>query len=143
MEKEIGASMIFVNRHSQVLLLLRDDKPEIPFPNRWDVLGGHVEEDETPAECIVREMVEEIGFTIQSPKLFQIFHQTGKIEYTFWQREDFDIDRITLNEGQRLQWFRREEIEAMPADAIAYEFKPILLEFFDFLFSQESPITTG
>ena len=129
----IGASIIFVNQQNQVLLLLRDDKPDIPFPNHWDVLGGHVEENETPAECIVREMMEELSFNIESPTLFKIYHQEEKIEYTFWQQEDFDIDAITLNEGQRLQWFSREEIEAMPADAIAYEFHSILLEFFDFL----------
>lgn len=132
----IGASIIFVNQHDQVLLLLRDDKPEIPFPNHWDVLGGHVEENETPAECIVREMVEELSFKINSPTLFKVYHQEEKIEYTFWQREDFDIDAITLNEGQRLQWFSKGEIEALPPDAIAYEFHSILLEFFGFLSSQ-------
>ena len=133
----IGASIIFVNQHDQVLLLLRDDKPEIPFPNHWDVLGGHVEENENPAECIVREMLEEIDYKLDSPMLFKVFHQFEKIEHTYWQREDFDIEEITLNEGQRLQWFSREDVETMPTDAIAYDFQSILLEFFGFLSARE------
>ncbi|GMQ79629.1 MAG: hypothetical protein BMS9Abin03_055 [Thermodesulfobacteriota bacterium] len=42
--KRKGTSIIFVNDKKQVLLLLRDDKPGIPYPNMWDVPGGHVDE---------------------------------------------------------------------------------------------------
>ena len=33
-----------MDRHNGLLIYLRDNKPEIPFPNRWDFFGGHVEE---------------------------------------------------------------------------------------------------
>lgn len=33
------------------------------YPNCWDLLGGHVEPDETPAQAMVREVQEEAGIT--------------------------------------------------------------------------------
>jgi 8-oxo-dGTP diphosphatase len=130
MPSKKGASIVFLNNANQVLLLLRDDKKDIPFPNCWDVLGGHVEEGETPRECIVREMNEEIGKRLEDPSLFNVYDMEDRIEYTFWQREDFDIDEIHLNEGQRLKWFTEEEIERMSNEELAYGFKSILLDFF-------------
>lgn len=58
--KRGGTSIIFKNSRNEVLLFLRDDKPEIPYPNLWDIPGGHFEAGETPEACIVREMIEEI-----------------------------------------------------------------------------------
>ena len=43
----IGAGIILLNRNNEVLLLLRDNKIDIPFPNMWDIPGGRVEESET------------------------------------------------------------------------------------------------
>ena len=68
-KKYMGASVFFLNNDNQVLLLLRDNKKNIPFPNCWDALGGHVDPGETPLECIVREMKEEIDYELESPEL--------------------------------------------------------------------------
>jgi 8-oxo-dGTP diphosphatase len=42
----------------------RDDKPEIPFPDRWDFAGGGREGAETPQDCALRELQEEFGLTL-------------------------------------------------------------------------------
>jgi 8-oxo-dGTP diphosphatase len=129
-KKIMGATVFFVNNANQVLLLLRDNRKNIPFPNCWDALGGHVDPGETPLECIVREMKEEIGYQLESPKLFNIYDLDDRIECTFWQRANFDIQKINLQEGQQLKWFSEGEIGAMEDTQIAFGFKPILLEFF-------------
>jgi 8-oxo-dGTP diphosphatase len=54
-KKKMGASITFLNTANQILLFLRDDKPGLPFPNCWDVLGGGVAASETPLECITRK----------------------------------------------------------------------------------------
>jgi hypothetical protein len=46
LNKRKGTSIIFVNDKKQVLLLLRDDKPGIPYPNMWDVLSRMLHEFE-------------------------------------------------------------------------------------------------
>ncbi len=125
--KPKGTSLIIVNQGEQVLLFLRDDKPDIPYPNRWDLPGGHVETGETPRECICREMREEMGLDIQGIEPFSVVEFEDRIEYVFWKRMNLDIDGIRLTEGQRLRWFSREEVERTP---LAFGFNAILTSFF-------------
>jgi 8-oxo-dGTP diphosphatase len=95
------------------------------------VLGGNVEEGETPLQCIVREMKEEIDFDLENPSLFKVSDMDDRIEYTFWQRENFNLDNLVLTEGQRLQWFTKKEIAAFTDHELAFGFRAILLDFFD------------
>ena len=45
----------------KLLTILRDDKANIPWPNMWELPGGGREEDESPFECMAREVYEELG----------------------------------------------------------------------------------
>ena len=45
-------------------MILRDDNPDIVWPNHWDMPGGGREGDETPLECALRETWEELGVQI-------------------------------------------------------------------------------
>lgn len=123
--------MIFINSNEEVLLILRDDKPEIKYPGMWDVPGGNLEGDETPEQCIAREIDEELGLTISSLKLFESRQFSDRLEFTFWQRADLDIDRINLTEGQRLAWFSEERVKTTE---LAFGFNSTLAKFF-----QEAP----
>jgi 8-oxo-dGTP diphosphatase len=129
--KNEGASIIFVNPSNEILLFLRDEKPTIPYPNCWDLLGGAVEPGESPRECIIREMQEEIGYKLFDPKLFRVTHFDDRVEYTYVEYADLQIHEVRLNEGQRLKWFSRAEIATLEPNAIAFGFRSILLEFFD------------
>ena len=128
--KVTGTSILFVNGRREVLLFLRDKKSDIPFPNTWDVLGGHVEDNESPEDCILREMKEEIGVDIGCPDLFRRYELEDRTEYTFWLEGEFDLTKIDLHEGQRLKWFTHDEILRMSDDDIAFGFRSILLDFF-------------
>ena len=128
--KKKGTSILFLNSSGQILLFLRDNKPEIPFPNCWDVLGGHVEEDEEPQTCIKREMQEEIEVDVVNPRLFNVYDMDDRLEYTFWTQADLDIARLTLHEGQRLKWFSENDIKGMTDNLFAFNFKPIILDFY-------------
>jgi 8-oxo-dGTP diphosphatase len=125
--KRKGCSIVFINDDHQVLLFLRDNIPTIPFPNMWDVPGGHVEPDETPEACIVREMQEEMELELENFSFFSIMEFPDRIEYTFWKKSNLDIERITLHEGQRLKWFNQDEVEKTE---LALGFNEILSSFF-------------
>ncbi|NJO91561.1 MAG: NUDIX domain-containing protein [Chloroflexia bacterium] len=114
----------------QVLLLLRDNIKQIPFPNCWDIPGGGLEDGESPQQTIIREMREEIELVLHAPKLFNTYIKHDRIEYTFWQMADLDLSRTPLHEGQMLKWFSKEEIENLSERKIAFDFKHVLLEFF-------------
>ena len=126
--KRKGASIIFVNDKKQILLFLRDNIPDIPFPNTWDVPGGHIEKFENPEKCIVREMREEMNLTLDEFELFSKIEFEDRIEYTFWARADFDIEEIELTEGQKLKWFTIDEVKQTQ---LAYGFNEIVERFYN------------
>ena len=125
--KRKGTSIIFVNDQHKVLLFLRDDKDTIPYPNMWDVPGGHVNAGETPEQCIVREMKEEMDLTLEKFERFSVMEFSDRIEYTFWKRANLDIEKIDLREGQRLRWFTELEVRNTK---LAYGFNEIIDDFF-------------
>ena len=127
-ESRRGCSILFINDRQEVLLLLRDDIPTIPYPGRWDIPGGHVELGETPSECIVREMKEEMGIDLTGHRLFARTEFSDRIEYTFWKHASLDLDRIYLTEGQRLGWFSKSRAHNI---RLAYGFNRIIDRFFN------------
>ena len=125
--KRKGTSIIFVNDKKQVLLLLRDDKPDIPYPNMWDIPGGHVDDGETPEQCIVREMKGEMDLNLEEFQLLSVMEFIDRIEYTFWKKANLDIQSINLHEGQKLKWFTEFEVKNTK---LAYGFNEIVDDFF-------------
>jgi len=125
--RHVGTSIIFFNRRHEVLLVLRDDKPSIACPNMWDLPGGHVESGETPAECIVREMLEEIEVSVEGCTLFRVYEFSDRTEHVYSQAAEFDVERMVLHEGQMLRWFSQKVTEATE---LAYGFNEVLNDFF-------------
>lgn len=125
--KRKGTSIIFYNEKNCLLLFLRDDKPGLPYANMWDIPGGHVEEGETPAECIVREMKEEIGVDIDIPSLFNVYDFVDRIEYVYTMQCQYQIENLSLTEGQALRWFSEKEIAETE---LAYGFNQVAEDFF-------------
>jgi 8-oxo-dGTP diphosphatase len=126
--KRQGCSIIFINKKNQILLFLRDGTPGIPYPNMWDIPGGHVEGNETPEECIVREMKEEISQDIEGFQPFSVTEFDDRVEHVFWLKSDLDIKKIELTEGQCLKWFSENEAKNMD---LAYGFNQIVEDFFE------------
>ncbi|NTW50989.1 MAG: NUDIX domain-containing protein [Chlorobiaceae bacterium] len=125
--KRSGTSIILFNIRKEVLLFLRDDRPDIPYPNMWDLPGGHVEEGETPEACIVREMLEEIETDVSLGRLHAVYDFSDRTEYIFFMEFNVETQNITLHEGQRLQWFSADQLASLQ---LAYGFDIVLSDFF-------------
>jgi 8-oxo-dGTP diphosphatase len=128
--KEIAA-IILENDNRELLLYLRDNKPDIPFPDHWDLIGGHVEEGETPEQALVREVKEELNIDLKE----YIFYKkyvclTGdayeNTKYIYYGRINLPIEKVTLLEGVRPQYFSRAEI---PDVKFANILKSIVMEY--------------
>jgi 8-oxo-dGTP diphosphatase len=109
------AAIILENNKREILLYLRDNKPGIPFPDYWDLIGGHVEEGETPEEALVREVKEELNIDLKDYTFYKKYEcLTGdayqNIKYIYTGKINLPIEEITLLEGERPQFFSREEI---------------------------------
>jgi 8-oxo-dGTP diphosphatase len=104
--KQIAQVLLF-DRDRRLLIYLRDDNPEIPFPNHWDLFGGHLENDETPEQALVREVKEEIGIELTDWKAFRRFDCAKgdaypNVKYIYWATIEKSAAELTLYEGQRL-----------------------------------------
>jgi len=109
------AAIIFENDLGELLLYLRDNKPGIPFPLHWDLIGGHVEEGETPEEALVREVKEELDFDLREFRFFRKYECPEgdvypNVKYIYSGRINIHAGEITLYEGDHARYFRREEI---------------------------------
>ncbi len=64
-----GAKVAVIWRGA-VVTLLRDDKPDIPWPGWWDLPGGGREGEEPPWACACREAAEELALDLfaQTPR---------------------------------------------------------------------------
>lgn len=104
------AAGILINDDGQILLYLRDNKKEIPYPNYWTLLGGHIEDNETPIQALKRELVEEIGHEIKNSLFIGTFYDgVGNKVYVYKCKINKEISEINLTEGQRLGYFKFEE----------------------------------
>lgn len=112
MEKRT-ANLVLLNSRHEVLLQLRDNISTIPYPNTWCLPGGHIEGDETPEECLTREMREEMGIELPSLMYFTEKHYPGDTEYFFVAQADFDVHAIKLTEGQAIAWFSRDNVRQL------------------------------
>jgi len=105
-----GVSAILVNEHGQLLLQQRDDNPAIRYPGHWSLFGGTVEDGESPAEAIVREVQEEIDFEMKTFGLFREFVQNNKHEFAFTGELTASLDELTLAEGQDMKLFHPAQL---------------------------------
>jgi 8-oxo-dGTP diphosphatase len=109
------AAIILENDKGELLLALRDNKSWIPFPNHWDLIGGHVEEGETPEEALIREVKEELDIDLREYAFWRKYEcLTGdayeNIKYIYTGKINIPIEEVTLLEGQRPQYYTRDEI---------------------------------
>ena len=110
------AAIILENDSGEFLLALRDNKPTIPFPNCWDLIGGHVEEGETPQQALCREYKEELGLELAEYKFFREYvclegDAYENVKYIFCGKINIPIEEITLYEGQYARYLKRAEIQ--------------------------------
>lgn len=131
--KSVGA--ILCNAQGRILLQLRDDKPDLLYPNHWTTLGGMVEDGEDPEEAMRRELIEEIELELSLMlwKVFEHSRQVGNVWVTIEQYmyvgeiHQAECD-IVLNEGQALGYFGADDIVNIP---IAFGFETTFKEFFE------------
>ena len=124
------AAIIIENRQEEILLLLRDDKPSISFPNYWTLVGGSVEEGETQESAAHREMLEEIGIdtVINFWKRYDRQHPCVLVDQMIYLANiDSPCGALTLREGQDVRFFNFNEINNQN---IGFEFGTLLEEYF-------------
>lgn len=109
----ILATLCYLQRDGSTLMVHRNRKPNDIHSGKWNGLGGKFEPRETPEECVIREMYEESGLSIQHPKLCGLImfpNFRGDDWYVFvFTANEFSGELIDSSEGQ-LEWIKDEEL---------------------------------
>ncbi len=114
-KKSADFTKAFIVYKGRFVSLLRDDKPTIPNPNKWETSGGAIDEGESPEEGIRRELVEEISVC---PKflvpLTTIIFTNQDGHYYYGILTDEESSKLKLgNEGQDMKLYNLAEVKRM------------------------------
>ncbi|RPI90235.1 MAG: 8-oxo-dGTP diphosphatase [Chloroflexi bacterium] len=144
----ILATLCYVKRDGSTLMVYRNKKPNDIHAGKWNGLGGKFESGETPEECVIREVYEESGLSIRSPRLcgLLIFPKfKGNDWYVFvFTAAEFSGELIDSPEG-RLEWIADEKILSLNLWESDHIFMPWLEngDFFSAKFDYEADEMRG
>lgn len=105
--REIAAAVVF-DTSGRLLLQQRDNIPGILCPGKVALFGGHREGDETFLDCVVREIREELSYSIP-PASFELIAKFagpdaevpgGTINAEFFVTRDVPVRDVSVTEGR-------------------------------------------
>ena len=106
----IPVAMAIIYQQGKFLMQLRDDIPSILYPGVWGLFGGHLETGESPEIGLKRELLEEINYSVDTPKKFGCYADTKIIRHVFHLPLLVGIEALELNEGWDLGLVTPEDI---------------------------------
>ncbi len=108
-----GVVVLLENAGGQIAFQLRDDNPEIMYPNYWGLFGGWMEAGESPQQTAVREIMEELGYSLDASRLVYLkMHDDGEVRSHILHCPVADeLQDATLTEGQAIRFMTLADIQ--------------------------------
>ena len=110
------STLCYIEKDGKYLMLHRTVKKNDVNKDKWIGVGGHFEADESPEECILREVKEETGYTLTSYRFCGIVtfvSGNGVTEYMhLFTADGFEGEPIACDEGE-LEWVDSDKIESL------------------------------
>lgn len=109
----INTTLCYIEKDNKYLMLHRTKKENDLNEGKWIGVGGKFEKDETPEECLLREVKEETGLTLTKYHLRAVItfiSDEWGTEYMYlFTANEFTGELIDCNEGE-LEWVDKDEI---------------------------------
>lgn len=107
-------TLCYIEKDDRYLMLHRVSKKNDVNKDKWIGVGGHFEKDETPDECLLREVKEETGLTLTSYQFRGIVtfisDKVGHAEYMcLYTADGYEGEMISCDEGT-LEWVLKKDI---------------------------------
>ena len=104
--REAAAAILF-DSFGRLLLQLRDNIPNILYPGKIGLFGGHREGDESFLECVVREIHEELSFHLPPERFRSIARHIGPdfdmrgsaLHAEFFVASEVPVEKLIVTEG--------------------------------------------
>jgi 8-oxo-dGTP diphosphatase len=129
------SGVLLVDRRGWVLLQERDERPAIE-PDKWSLVGGHLDEGEGFEAAAYRELEEETGIRLRPGELtmwreVQVFHEVYDsldVMQVWVGTTDLTDADIVLGEGRQIVFVEPDRACALDLAASAAAVLPDFLE---------------
>lgn len=112
-----NVTLCYIERDGKYLMLHRTKKEGDINRDKWIGVGGKCEENESPDDCLLREVREETGLTLTKFRLCAVVTFLSDLyegEYMYlYHGTDFTGDLIECSEGD-LEWVEKGEALKLP-----------------------------
>ena len=106
-------TLCYIERGNQYLMLHRVKKDNDASHDKWIGVGGKCEENESPDECMMREVKEETGLTIESWRyrgIVTFISDVWPCEYMhLFTATEWSGNQIVCDEGD-LEWIDKQRL---------------------------------
>lgn len=110
-------TLCYIEKEGKYLMLHRVKKHHDINAGKWIGVGGHVENGETPEECLLREVKEETGLRLTSYRLHGLVTFLSDVcepeLMCVFTADAFDGELIECDEGE-LAWVEKSDVLALP-----------------------------
>jgi 8-oxo-dGTP diphosphatase len=110
-------TLCYIEKEGKYLMLHRVKKHHDINAGKWIGVGGHVENGETPEECLLREVKEETGLRLTSYRLHGLVTFLSDVcepeLMCVFTADAFDGEMIECDEGE-LAWVDKSKVLALP-----------------------------
>jgi 8-oxo-dGTP diphosphatase len=114
-------TLCYIEKDDSYLMMHRVKKEKDINKEKWVGVGGHFEENESPEECLLREVREETGFTLTSWQLRGIVTfvcDRWQTEYMFLYTADGyqceNENNLPICDEGVLEWVKKTEVYNLP-----------------------------
>lgn len=124
-------TLCYIENNDCYLMLHRTKKKKDVNKDKWIGVGGHAEGNETPQECLLREVKEETGLLLTSYKfrgLITFISDEYEAEMMcLFTADGYTGELITCDEGE-LEWVKKSDVSQLPTWEGDAQFLKLLLE---------------
>lgn len=124
-------TLCYIENNDCYLMLHRTKKKKDVNKDKWIGVGGHAEGNETPQECLLREVKEETGLLLTSYKfrgLITFISDEYEAEMMcLFTADGYTGEHITCDEGE-LEWVKKSDVPRLPTWEGDAQFLKLLLE---------------
>lgn len=110
-------TLCYIENNDCYLMLHRTKKKKDVNKDKWIGVGGHAEGNETPQECLIREVKEETGLLLTSYKfrgLITFISDEYEAEMMcLFTADGYTGELITCDEGE-LEWVKKSDVPQLP-----------------------------
>lgn len=109
-------TLCYIEKEEKYLMLHRVKKHHDINAGKWIGVGGHVENGETPEECLLREVKEETGLVLTAYRLRGLVTFLSDVcepeLMCVFTADAFDGEMIECDEGE-LAWVEKSDVLAL------------------------------